>query len=82
MKLLEHDYIENNCCFDTSYMREREKNKRWAHLGAGINPESSKREKNTASPSRSRAANQHGDELFYLETKESVCSDVTSSAAH
>lgn len=23
MKLLGHDYIENNCCLDTSYMREK-----------------------------------------------------------
>ena len=39
-------------------------------------------EKKTPSPSRGRPANQQADELVYLETKESVCSDMTSSAAH
>lgn len=68
-----------------SWMEGEKKQKRWAH--AGINSgargreEERKKEKNTLPP-QSPPANQHAEELVYLETEESVCSDMTSSAAH
>lgn len=94
VRLLGDDNIENSGCLDTSYMREREKRRDELTQAQGLIQEQErkkkekkkkgkkKRGKKTPSPSCSRPANQHAEELVYLETKDSVCSDVTSSAAH
>lgn len=64
-------------------LHEREKNRRDELTQAqGLIQEQEGKQKKTSSPSQSQPANQCTRELVYLETKESVCSDMTSSAAH
>lgn len=59
-----------------------EKNRDELTQAQGLIQEKEGKKKKTPSPSRSWPANQHAEELVYLETEESVCSDMTSSAAH